>query len=173
MIKTSEYLSRNRQLLSKLPGQKIASISRLMDDEPEEELRLEFGPILLKTEQSTCFYITVDEGQGNIIIFDASETTSPILKKIEEFPYQYLVFTEKNISDDFVDCLKHPIIKIEIITQENYSSLMSGFRLTFLNQKSMNFGVYLTEYRIPEVWILKQDEMKDDLDYSLLGSISE
>ncbi len=176
MTSLSEYLSRNRTLASPLIGQTIQYITRLMYLEPEDELRIESGPIILETRNGSRLYIDVDEGMGNILVFDASDKTKPINHTINNFSYKYIIFPEGNSQGTLTSLLEQPISKLEIISRldENYDFYsMCGFRLTFSKGQSVCIGAYLTDLKIPDVWILMPEEVDINLHYQSLTLASE
>ena len=173
MISSHEYLSLNHKLGSQLIGQKIQYITRLMVLEPEDELRMESGPLLMETSNSSRLYISVDEGKGNILFFDASEVTEPINDKINEFTYKYQIFNQDNDRSIFPFLLEQPISNLEIISRpyeyfDFYS--MCGLRLTFAPGQSICIGAYLTDLKLPDVWVLRPDEVDVNLAYKSLTS---
>jgi len=176
MISSFEYLSRNRTLASQLIGQKMQYITRLMYLEPEDELRMESGPLLMETFNGSRLYIDVDEGKGNILLFDASEQNKSINQTINKFRYKKMLIPQENSLGELTFLLNQSIAKLEIISRpyESYDFYsMCGFRLTFANSQSICIGTYLTEIKIPDIWILMPDEVDINLHYQTLTSQSE
>ena len=141
--------------------------------EPEDELRMESGPLLMEIANSSRLYISVDEGKGNILFFDVSEVTEPINNKINEFTYKYQIFNQDNDRTIFSFLLGQPISNLEIISRpyeyfDFYS--MCGFRLTFTPGQSICIGAYLTDLKLPDVWVLMPDEVDVNLAYTSLTS---
>jgi hypothetical protein len=171
-MNTSDYLESNRILASKLIGQKIQHITRFRNLEPEDEIRMELGPILLSIDNGLKICITVDEGMGNILLFDASVPTLPINDNLNEYPYKLTIFPESNGAETFISSLSQPIFNIETIsrTNEDFDFFsMCGLKLSFTDVESIYIGVYLTEDKIPSVSILKQDELDKNLCYQTLN----
>ncbi len=171
MISSSEYLSLNRKLASQLIGQQIQYITRLMVLEPEDELRMESGPILMETSKRSRLYMDVDEGKGNILFFDASEVTEPINDNINKFTYKYLIFNQDNYQNIFSFLREQTISNVETISRpyeyfDFYS--MCGLRLTFARGQSLCIGAYLTDLKLPDVWVLMPDEVDINLAYQSL-----
>ncbi len=176
MHSSTEYLTRNLTLISQLVGQTIQKIIRLMYLEPEDELRMESGSLLLETHQGSRLYLDVDEGMGNILVFDASEPNQPINHKISQFSYKYTLFPEEN-DHGILKCLEEkPISKIEQISrpdEEHNFYNMCGFKLTCSKGKSVYMGAYLTDLKIPDIWILTPEEIEQNLHCQSVTSVSE
>ncbi|MEQ8999926.1 MAG: hypothetical protein RID53_25860 [Coleofasciculus sp. B1-GNL1-01] len=176
MNSSAKYLARNLTLVSQLIGQTIQHIIRLMYLEPEDELRMESGSLLLETNQSSRLYLDVDEGRGNILVFDASDTSQPINYTISKFPYKYTVFPEGYSQGLVTSLLDQPVSKIEVISRpdKDYNlHSMCGFRLTVSPGHSVCIGAYLTDLKIPDLWILTPEEMDTNLHYQAVTPVSE
>lgn len=176
MISSFEYLSCNRTLASQLIGQKMQYITRLMDLEPENELRMESGPLLIQTFNGSRLYMDVDEGKANILLFDADEQNQPINYTINKIRHKQIIIGQENFPNKLAFLREQAIAKIEIISRlyESYDFYsMCGFRLTFANRQLICIGAYLTEIKIPDVWILMPDEVDINLHYQTLTSPSE
>lgn len=172
MNSSPEYLSHNLTLISQLVGQTIQCISRLMYLEPEDELRMESGSLLLETHQGSRLYLDVDEGMGNILVFDASDLSQPINHTISQFSYKHTIFLEENLA--FL--LEKTISKIEQISRPNtdyFFHEMCGFKLTFSQAKSVYIGAYLTDLKIASIWILTSEEIEENLHYKPVNLVSE
>lgn len=176
MNSSAEYLTRNLTLISQLVGQTIQSISRLMYLEPEDELRMESGSLLLETHQGSRLYLDVDEGMGNILVFDASDLSQPINQTIRQFSYKHTIYPEENQKDTLGFLIEKSISKIEQISRTNTDynfHKMCGFKLTFSQNQSVYIGAYLTDLKIPSIWILTSEEIEKNLHYQPVALVSE
>lgn len=173
MILSSEYTTNNLHLIRQLIGQEIRFIIRLTQIKPEEQLRLELGSLLLETYQGIRLYIDVDEGQGNIVLFDAGDENISINRKISEFTYKSQIYPENKFWRRLQSFLSASIDNIEIISRSDEIKTfftMCGFKLTFSNGKSLYIGSYLTDLRLPEICILFPEEVEDNLIHQTLTS---
>ncbi len=166
MISSSEYISNNLHLAHQLIGQKIKSIIRLTLLEPEDELRLELGYLILETYNGVRLYIDVDEGLGNILLFNASDKNLTINRKIDYFSYKNELYPEHKFQSILNSFLVAPIDNIEIVSRSDEIKTfftMCGLNLTFSNGKSLYLGSYLTDLKLPELCVLFPEEIEENL----------
>ena len=176
MILSPEYTTNNIRLIQQLIGQKIKFIIRLTQIEPEEQLRLELGSLFLETYDGVRLYIDVDEGLGNIVLFDACDKNIAINRKINEFSYKSQIYPENKFRSRLNFSLSASIDGIEIISRSDEIKTffsMCGFKLTFSNSKSLYLGSYLTDLRLPEICLLFPEEAEDNLIHQSLTVRSE
>lgn len=173
----SEYLKNNQNLAFQLIGQKIKSLARLMYFEVKDEIRLESGPLILETYNEFRLYMDVDEGQANILLFDASYSKQNLNQNINRYPYRNLILPNKEEQDGIISSLSKTISNIEIISRpdEDFDfSRMCGFKFIFNDDHCLNIGAYLTDAKIPDIWILNHDEIDiENLYYQPLIEQSE
>ena len=176
MILSPEYTTQNIHLIQRLIGQKIKFVIRLTQIEPEEQLRLELGSLLLETYEGVRLYIDVDEGLGNIVLFDAYDKNIAISRKINEFSYQSKIYPENKFWSRLNSFLSASIDSIEIVSRSDEIETfftMCGFKLTFSHGKSLYLGSYLTDLKLPEICLLFPEEVEDNLIYQSLTVRSE
>lgn len=158
----SEYLKNNQILAFQLIGQQIKSLTRLSYLKPQDEIRLESGPLILETYNKFRLYMDVDEGQANILLFDANYSQQNINENINRYPYKNLIVPDKKPQNNVGSLLSKIISNIEIISRSDEDfgfSSMCGFKLIFNERHFLNIGAYLTNAKIPDIWILNPDEV--------------
>ena len=176
MISFSEYQINNVRLIQQLIEHKVKSIIRLTVIEPEDELRLEFGPLLLETYSGIRLYIDVDRGRGNILLFDASNEHTNVSRKIDEFLYKSKIYPEDKTYSLINSFFSHPVCAVDLVSRPDEASLsftMCGFRLSFHNGKFLYLGSYLTDLKLPELCILFPEEVENNLIHQPLTVKSE
>jgi hypothetical protein len=155
---TDDLLSDTRRLAARLPGRTLSAILRLLDVEPEEddELRREWGPLLLVLDDGTRLLAEVDEGKANLLLF--TQDGEP------DLPIRLDVVDE----DELRPLLSEPIAKVDVISRDPVPDWagaheLSGLRLTTAGGTQALLGTHLGRLAMPGVWLLLPGEADDAL----------
>jgi hypothetical protein len=161
---TDDLLSATRRLAARLPGRTLSAIQRLLDVEPDEgddDLRREWGPLLLVLDDGTRLLAEVDEGKANLLLF--AQDDEP------DLPVRLDVVDE----DALRPLLSEPVARVDAISRDPDpvwagAYELSGLRLTTAGGTQALLGTHLGRLAMPGVWLLLPDEADDALHFTPL-----
>lgn len=155
----------NRSIAARFVGRRWVSADRLgvADHVDEEEQRLAWGPLLIKADDGTGWWIDVEEGRSNILLFRWDDNSA--VPAIQEHEVRRPVI-DPDGPIGFL--LREPIIGVDLIddpSSESYpfSRTMCGLRLRAASGAVVYIGTHLDDPPIPAAALLCADEVRPDL----------
>jgi hypothetical protein len=164
-----ELLPRTRRLATGLRGRTLASVRRALDVEPDDDLRREWGPLLLETGDGERLLAEVDEAKANLLLFPSS---AGVERKLAGLPIRPEVVTAAP-GDPLRGLLSEPIEAIDAISREpdptwDGAYELAGVRLTTAGGTRALLGTHLGRLPLPGVWLLLPDEADAELRFTPL-----
>lgn len=150
-----------------LMGRKIRGIWRLLEEGEKHPKSINhcFQPIKLEMMDGEAFFLTVDEGKGNLISFPYSVVVASRPKVFGEF---VLLEVDTKVLFGLPDCESFGLIKgVNVLSQkmEDYlpDDYFSVCGLKFISESGMAFsvGTHLTDLRLAGLWLVPSGELAD------------
>jgi hypothetical protein len=168
-----DLLARTRRLASGLLGRELSSVRRLLDVEPEDDdLRREWGPLLLETRDGTRMLAEVDEAKANLLLFDVTADAAGLQRRLARLTIRPEAVTEAP-DDPLHGLLSAPIESIDEVSREpdptwDGAYELAGLRLTTAGGTHALLGTHLGRRPRPGVWLLLPSEADDALRFTPL-----
>ncbi|NVB77097.1 MAG: hypothetical protein HOV81_01760 [Kofleriaceae bacterium] len=167
------YLDDNRAIGAKLIGRRIRSALRLLNSEPDEHVRLEWGPVLVEMDDGAFYLIDCEESKSNVILFELPNDGGRFRDMLARRVIRPSVVTN-NPNDPLRFTLDEPIARIDVVSRAPTDDQgadwfeMCGLRLGFPGGASVVIGTHLTTSMIPSTSFMLSDEVDPALRYSPL-----
>lgn len=167
------YLARNRAIAKTLIGGRLRSLLRLLNGDPEDPIRLEWGPALLELDDGSFYLIDCEESKSNIIVFELPADGGSFRDMLARRPIRPPVVTLDR-SDPLRFMLEAPIAQIDEVSREPEEDQLSdwyemcGLRIHFVGGGTVIVGTELTSSMVPSTAFMLPDEVDPALRYSAL-----
>jgi hypothetical protein len=178
MSDLDDYVPRVRRLAGALAGRRLTAVLRLLDIEPEPgaDLRREWGPVLLETEDGARWRADVDEAKANLLLFELPADDRELDARLGDLRVRPPIVTDSP-SDPLRALVTEPIERVEEISREPDPTWqgafeLCGLRLTLANGPRVLLGTHLTDLEVPGTWLLLPEEADTALRYAPLETTS-
>lgn len=167
------YLDDNRAIGAKLIGHQIRSALRLLNSEPDEPVRLEWGPVLVEMDDGAFYLIDCEESKSNVILFELPSDGGRFRDMLARRPIRPSVITN-DPKDPLRFVLEERIASIDEVSRHPSADQgsdwfeMCGLRLGFSGGSTVIVGTHLTASMIPSTSFMLSNEVDPALRYSPL-----
>ncbi|MER5616109.1 hypothetical protein [Streptomyces sp. NPDC002215] len=166
-----EYLSTNRMLMLRIIGARITDAVRLLDHDSAEDLRTEWGPVVLTFGDGEQVILDVEEAKSNLMLRDA-HSIPPTSAWYAGFHIRAKII-EPVASDPLGFLLTEQVVGVEVISREPDpgvpdSFAMCGMRIKTESGHQVCIGTHLTDLLIPEVAFFLPEDVDPELQYRAL-----
>jgi hypothetical protein len=175
MTDRHDYLPRVRRLAGELVGRRLVRVLRLLDIELEEDadLRREWGPALLETDDGRRLRADVDEAKANLLLSELPADDRELDARLGRLRVRPPIVTD-DPNDPLRALVTQPIEHVEEISREPDPTWegaweLCGLRLTLAGGSQVLLGTDLTDVNLPGAWFLLPDEADPALRYAPLA----
>lgn len=170
MTGVDDHLPRTRRLAAALVGRRLTGVLRLLDVEPEDDdLRREWGPLLLELAGRPPVLADVDEAKANLLLFELPTDTAERERSLADVPVR-LPIAWAGLPAEPIETVEE-ISRAPDPTWEGAFEL-SGLRLTLSDGTQALVGTHLTSLPQPGVWLLAPAEADSALRYTPVRAAS-
>jgi hypothetical protein len=166
------YLPDNHRLAGRLLGQRLRTVTRLLDVPAQDEPRLGYGPALLTGQDGEQWLIDTEESKANVLFLsDVTRTMA------NSFWYSRMTIqapiAEPVPGHRLRSLVTEAIASVEVISRDPEEGVpdsfaMCGVRLTTTGGTQICAGTHLTDLMISEVAFLTPPEVDPGLYYAPL-----